>query len=262
MRVIGIACALLFVHTFARADSGFYIVAGASYVDPRMESQNLQLNTTGLAAVAVTNPSLDGSGMEVSTATFASAIIGYALPVLERRLSIETIVAPPMTLKSRATGKLANESLPPSAFGFIPTGIPPLGSEMGEGSSFSPIVTAVFRIAQLGPLAPYVGAGPSIMVVTDAKITNPVLTAAGAPTFSIDPAYGVVLQTGLDVHLWSSFFARVDFKYIAYTSSHATISNIKVNTTIPFLDTVDVGSAQMDVTANPIVLQGGVGARF
>src|SRR5262249_56581640 len=95
MRVIGIACALLFVHPSARADSGFYIVAGATYVDPRMESQNLQLNTSGLAAVAVTNPSLDGSGMEVNSVTFPSAIIGYAPPVLHRRPSVETSIAPP-----------------------------------------------------------------------------------------------------------------------------------------------------------------------
>jgi outer membrane protein W len=101
-----------------------------------------------------------------------------------------------------------------------------------------------------------------MVFITNAKVTNPVLLAAGTPTFTLDDGYGLILQTGFELNLWSSVFARFDFKYGIYSTIHSTISNIKVKTTIPFVDTVDVGSVDVDVAFNPIVLQGGVGARF
>ena len=262
MRVIAIA-AVLVACTSAVADSGFYFVGGVTYVNPRLEAQKLEVDASGLATVAgVMVPTLADSGVAVDPATIPGGIVGYTLPWLDRELSIEAPLAAPVTMKLEATGKLANESLAPMAFGFIPTGIPPLGSELGKANAIPPMFTFVYRFARLGPLSPYVGAGPTMLFITNARITNPVLLAAGTPTFTLDDAYGLILQTGFELNLWSSVFARFDFKYGIYSTVHSTISNIKVKTTIPFVDTVDVGSVDVDVGFSPIVLQGGVGVRF
>jgi outer membrane protein W len=260
MRVIGIAV-LLMLCTPASADN-FYFVGGVTYVNPRLEAQKLDVSSSGLATLAGINlPTLADSGVEVDPATIPGGIIGYTLPWLDRRLSIEAPIAMPVTMKLKATGKLANESLAPMVFG-IPTGIPPLGPELGEANAIPPIITAVYRFARLGPVSPYVGGGPTMLFITNAKITNPVLLAAGTPTFTLDDAYGLILQTGFELHLWSRVFARFDLKYGIFSTVHSTISNIKVKTTIPFVDTVDVGSVDVDVAFSPIIIQAGVGARF
>src|SRR5262249_20076766 len=140
MRVIATA-AVLMTCTTAFADDSFYFVAGVTYVDPRLEAQKLQVNTSGLASiVGVTVPTLADSGVAVDPATIPAGISGYTLPWRDRRLSTETMIGVPMTMKLKATGKLANESLAPMAFGFIPTGIPPLGSELGEANAVPPMI--------------------------------------------------------------------------------------------------------------------------
>jgi outer membrane protein len=165
-------------------------------------------------------------------------------------------------MKFEATGTLANQSLAPTALGVIPTGIPALGPELGEATLVPPVVTVVYRPFELGPVTPLVGAGLGLLFAYGAHVTNPVLTAASTPDFSIDPSAGLVLQAGLDVRITKDWFARVDAKYIAFMKADATIQHIQMHTTVPFLDTVDVGTATMSVPINPIIVQAGVGADF
>jgi outer membrane protein W len=171
------------------------------------------------------------------------------------------MVGVPVNMKIGVTGKLANESLAPDAAG-TPTGIPPLGPDLGEATVMPPMVTALFRPLQVGRVSLLVGAGASVLFVYDERVTNPVLTEISVPEMQISHALGWVVQTGIEARLWRRVVARLDAKYISYRASHATIDNIQVRTQLPLLPTVDVGSARMDISAHPVIVQLGVGADF
>jgi len=183
------------------------------------------------------------------------------VPGMRGRLSVETMLGAPVGLKIEATGKLASESLAPEAAG-VPTGIPPLGRELGEAMIAPPMVTAIYRPVQIGRVAVFAGTGVSVLFVYDEHVTNPVLAEVAEPSMEIAHAIGAVLQAGVETRVWRRLVARLDAKYIAYRASHATIDNIQVRTSIPLLPTVAVGSASMDVYARPVIVQVGLGADF
>jgi len=238
-----------------------YVVAGVAHVDARVASGGLQLDPTGLASLAAMPGPVQG-GVESDPANILAGMIGFAPAALRGYVAFETIIGVPKTTQLRATGDLANKSLAPTALGFVPTGIPPLGTQLGEAKATPPMLTALLRLPALGPLRFYVGGGASVLFVTDAKITNPVLTQVATPRLEVTPAAGAVGQVGVDIHLFDRLSARIDVKELWFQSSEATISNIRVHTTIPLLETVDVGSAKSVLRANPIIVQAGIGASF
>jgi hypothetical protein len=238
-----------------------YFVAGVAHVDARVASGGLQLDPTGLASLAAMPGPVQGS-VESDPANIIAGMIGFAPAALHGYIAFETLVGVPKTTQLRATGDLANKSLAPTALGFVPTGIPPLGPQLGEAKATPPMVTAILRLPALGPVRFYVGGGASVLFVTDARITNAVLTEVATPRLEVTPAVGAVGQIGVDVHLFDRFSARIDVKELWFQSSEATISNIRVHTTIPLLETVDVGSARSELRANPIIVQAGLGASF
>ena len=73
---------------------------------------------------------------------------------------------------------------------------------------------------------------------------------------------GVVAQAGIDVRLSKRIYARLDIKEMWFRPAETRISNIHVRTTIPLLDTIEVGSSSSQVQANPLVVQFGIGAGF
>jgi outer membrane protein W len=149
-------------------------------------------------------------------------------------------------------------SIAPSALG-IPTGVPPLGRELGRADAAPPLVTLLYR-RPTGRLLPYAGAGLAVLVTYNARATNPILTDVAQPELRVDPAPGLALQAGLDVRISRRIAARVDVKYIALMKAHATVENIQVRTPgIPLFDRVQVGTATMDMWVNPLVLQIGIG---
>ena len=237
----------------------FYVRAGYAYMIPQFSAGGFQLVPSPVASIAVTGP-IQG-GVTTPAAGTIAAIIGFAPRALGGHVAFETLVGAPAKTEFQATGALATQSLAPTALG-IPTGIPALGSQLGEASAVPPMLTVLFRLPALGPFTAYAGGGASVLFVTDATITNPVLTQVGHPTFSIPPALGVIAQAGVDARLYKHWYARFDFKEIWYQPVEATISNITVHTTIPLLETVDVGTVKSQVAANPIVLQAGIGADF
>jgi outer membrane protein W len=240
-----------------------YVRGVVGHVDPRVSAHDLQVEASGVAAGAIGDGSIDNSGVTVNASSMPmpTAIVGYVVPGLRGRLSVETMVGAPVGLKIEATGKLANESLAPEAAG-VPTGIPPLGRELGEAMIAPPMVTAIYRPLQIGRVGVFAGTGVSVLFVYDERVTNPVLTEVSEPSMTISHAFGAVLQAGLEARVWRRFVARFDAKYIAYRDSHATIDNIQVRTSIPLLPTVEVGSASMDVSARPVIVQVGLGADF
>lgn len=90
---------------------------------------------------------IEGSGVALDPMTKPAVIVGYVLPWWNGRVSLETVLSPPLHVTFRATGTLRDESIAPDALG-IPTGVPPLGSELGEAEAAPPLVTAVYRLTK------------------------------------------------------------------------------------------------------------------
>lgn len=250
----------------AAADPGpsrLYIRLGVAHVHPLSSSRELELaDVDGPASLAIQNGPIAGSGTTVSSATIPAAIIGYVLPVLNNRLSIETVLGPPLDVKFQATGTLRDQSIAPTALG-IPTGVMALGPELGEAKAAPPVVTLVYSLHPTGTLRPYVGAGAAVLIAYDAKATNPTLTELSKPEMSISPAPGLALQAGLEARLTKRFYARLDVKYIAFMLARAEVHHIQVRTPdIPLFDNVEVGTAKMSVWVNPLIIQAGIGMDF
>src|SRR5690606_38201381 len=127
-----------------------YFRAGLLHVAPLSDSRELTLsNVDGPASLAIMDGPIAGSGAALDPLTVPAVIAGYVLPIWDGRLSLETVLSTPIHVKFRATGTLADMSLAPDALG-IPTGVPALGSELGEADAAPPLVTAVYRLLDLG----------------------------------------------------------------------------------------------------------------
>ncbi len=262
-RLVFLAATLL--ASTAQAEPGLtyerlYARAGILHMSPQSDSREIVLaGVDGPASLAVMAGPVAGSGVALDPATIPAVIVGYVLPVWNDRLSLETVLSTPLHVTFRATGTLADMSIAPTALG-IPTGVPALGSELGEAEAAPPIVTAVYRLGRLGPVIPYAGAGLNVLLTYNARATNPILTEVDEPRFHIDPSLGLVLQTGADVALWRRVHLRADFKYIAFMKAHATVENLRVRTpSIPLFESAEVGSATMDLWVNPLIVQLGIG---
>lgn len=268
-----LALALLLTPALAHADElasegeprrkTIYLRAGIAHVAAFEKSQPMELaDVDGPASLAVQNGPIAGSGATMSNATIPSIIVGYVLPWGGRKLSVETILGLPFTVKFQATGTLANESIAPTALG-IPTGVGPLGPELGQAKAVPIVLTAVYQVAKLGTVTPYVGGGGTVMFATEEKITNMQLTEVSQPDMSIAPAPGLVLQAGLDAKITNRIYARLDLKFIAFLKANATVHHVEVRTPdLPLFDTVEVGTAKMSMWINPVIVQAGIGTDF
>jgi outer membrane protein W len=240
-----------------------YVRAGLAHIAPLESSSEMELaDVDGAASLAVENGPIAGSGASISSATTFALTVGYRLPYLNGKLSLETVLGLPFTVKFKATGTLANESLAPMALG-IPTGVPPLGEELGEAKAAPPMLTLVYTANKLGPITPFFGAGAVVLIAYDAHITNPMLSEVSQPEFHVSPAPGLVLQGGLEAKLWRNLFLRLDVKFIAFMRAHAEVHHIEVRTPeLPLFDTVEVGTAKMNMWVNPLIIQAGLGLDF
>lgn len=246
-----------------KAAKRFYFRGGVAHISPLSSSRPLELaDVDGAASLAVQNGPIEGSGSDVSSATIPAITVGYKLPFGGGHLSLETVLGLPFTVKFRATGTLANESIAPMALG-IPTGVPPLGSELGEAKAAPPTLTLVYNVLPEGKVQPYLGIGAAVLIAYDERVTNPQLTAVSQPEMSIDPAPGLVFQAGLEGKIYKGLYARLDVKFIALMLARAEVKHIQVKTPeLPLFDTVEVGTAKMSVWVNPLIVQAGLGLDF
>lgn len=244
-----------------RTPVGFFFRVGTLLVAPVSSSSEVSLaNVEGPARLSVSDGPIQGSSVGLGTNFMAGGMIGYTLPVLDRRLSIETVLATPFTLKLYARGTLATESLAPTALGSLPTGVPALGAELGEVKVLPPVLTATWRFGPFWRVRPYLGLGVSYLMTLAARITNPVLTEVATPTVEIPNRLGFVLQGGFDVHVWRWFFVTLDMKYIAGLDLTTRVKNIWVRLPkLPLYEAVHVGDNEVRVTVNPLVFQLGIG---
>ena len=241
----------------------FYVRGGVAHIAPMSSSRPMELaDVDGPASLAIQNGPIEGSGSEVSSATIGALIIGYKLPFGGNHLSLETVLGLPFDVKFRATGTLANESIAPTALG-IPTGVGPLGPELGEAKAAPPLITLVYNVAPNASVQPFIGAGAAVLLTFGPKVTNPMLTEISQPDMSIAPAPGLVLQGGLEAKIYKGIYARLDVKFIAFMLARAEVHHIQVRTPdLPLFDTVEVGTAKMSVWVNPLIIQGGLGIDF
>jgi outer membrane protein len=264
--VFALGALALLAPAVAAADPGpsrIYIRLGVAWVHPLVQSNEMELaDIDGPASLSLQNGPIAGSGTAISSATIPAAIIGYVLPWANNRLSIETVLGPPLDVKFEATGTLRDKPIAPTALG-IPTGVMALGPEMGEAKAAPPVVTLVYSLIPTGTIRPYVGAGVAVMLTYDAHATNPVLTEVSQPSMSVAPAPGIALQTGLEARLSKRIYARLDVKFIGLMLARAEVHNIVVKTPdIPLFGQVEVGTAKMSAWVNPLIIQGGIGMDF
>jgi outer membrane protein W len=240
-----------------------YVRAGAAVVAPVESSREMELaDIDGAASLAVQNGPIAGSGATIDSATIPAMIIGYRLPWLHGRLSLETILGTPFKVKFHATGTIATESLAPMALG-IPTGVQPLGSELGEATAAPPTLTAVYDLAPGARVRPFVGAGVAVLLAFSPKVTNPILTEVREPEMTVAPAPGLVLQGGVEARITRRIYARLDVKFIAGMLARAEVHHIVVKTPeLPLFETAEVGTAKMSMWVNPFILCAGIGADF
>jgi outer membrane protein W len=258
--------AALLVPALAHAEEPrkrFYFRAGLVRVTPLEMSREMELaDVDGPASLAVQNGPIAGSGSTVSSATAFAATLGWNTRYLDHRLSLETIIGIPFTVKFQATGTLANESLATEALG-IPTGVEAIGAELGEAKALPIVLTGVYDLAPGTRFRPYAGGGAAVMFTTGAKVTNPMLTEVSQPKMSIAPAPGLVFQAGLDAKIAHRVYARIDVKFIALMMARARVEHVEMRTPdIPLFDTVEVGTAKMNVWVNPLIIQAGLGTDF
>jgi outer membrane protein len=247
---------------------GFRFRLGALYVAPTGKGREVQMtNMTGMAKLSLKEGPIAGSTSSLGATLLPALIVGYALPFLDRQLSIETILAPPITQKMTLGGTIATTSIAPTALGSLPTGVPPLGTELGEVKTLPPIVTAVYRFFPRARLRPYLGAGACALFVLDAKITNVVMTAVRPPKVSIPTRFGWVAQAGADVRfgldaLWPgrSFYLTADVKYVGGLDTTTTVRDIWVELPdLPLYGAAKVGDAVARLSVDPLVTFLGVG---
>jgi outer membrane protein W len=240
-----------------------YLRAGVAVIKPLSVSREMELSDVdGAASLAIENGPIAGSGAAVGSATVPALIIGYRLPVWNNRLSLETVLGVPFEVKLKATGTLRDESLAPMALG-IPTGVPPLGEDLGTAQAAPPMLTAVYDLLPNSRIRPYAGAGVAVLFAFDEKVTNPLLSEVGQPEMTIAPAPGLVFQSGIDAKLFGRVYARIDVKFIALMMARAEVKHVQVRTPeLPLFDTVEVGTAKMNVWVNPLVIQAGIGTDF
>ena len=243
---------------------GLYFRLTGLFLVPVPKSGEVELtNVNGPARLALQNGPIAGSSAGMGSTAMFAITFGYELPILNRQLSVETILGIPPTLKLYAGGTMATRSLAPTVLGGIPTGVPALGAELGETKVIPPVLTVVYRFLPEFRAHPYVGLGISVLVPYDSKITNPILNEVQAPTLEIPAAAGFVMQAGVDVHLYKWFFATADFKYIAGLDLTAKLKDIWVRIPdLPLYQSVRVGDSLVHVSVNPLVFQVGVGMNF
>jgi len=241
----------------------FYFRAGVLHLAPDVKSSELILeNVGGIAKLAINNGPIAGSAIDLGKITTPSIIAGYILPWFNNNLSLEVILATPLTIELKAAGTLKNESIAPYAVGNIPTGIPPLGEELGSIKALPPVITSVYRF-NLWHLRPYLGVGFAYLFTYDHKITNSVLTAITTPELEVENPFGFVGQLGLDINFYKNWFFNIDVKYIDGLDLKAKVKGIYIAVPdLPLYSMTRVGDARVDVSVDPWIYQIGIGFRF
>lgn len=244
-----------------RIDGHLYLRGGGLWLKPMPDSDEVEMsNLSGPAELALPNGPIAGSGVSADAISMFAGTIGYRV---WNNISVEAVLALPFTLDLTMTGTLAEMSVAPYALGNVPTGVPAFGEKLGTTDVTPPIVTAVYKYPVHPRFRPFGGLGLSLVIPSNTKVTNSVLTEVAEPEVTIDPDLAWVVQAGFDIQLWKRVYFTFDAKFVGGLDLVAEMEGLKLAVpNLPIYGAVDAGTGTAKVTVNPLVLQGGVGWDF
>lgn len=271
MRQMDVDTNNLFEDAFAFVKHNTYLKFGAAHLDFTGESSNLVVeNAQGLAAQAFGpgRSSLYNTGSGIGDTTFPAGTIGIYVPWTGRHLATEVTIAAPISLDLVALDRAVNESLAPYVLGQpgsggIPTGVQPLGEDLGSVKAFPPNLTLVFRPWVDTMIQPYIGIGAMYMYTYDLDIDNAVLNSVNEPTLYLSKPVACVGQVGVDVYLTEHIFLNADVKWIGCAKVTAKVNNVKVAApNLGQFGAIDIGTVSTRVNLEATLYQLSIGIRF
>lgn len=258
----------MFGNAISYVKDNTYFRVGVLHLQYHGDSSELKVeNAQGLAAQGFGQGEsrLDGTGSGAGNKTTLGGSIGLYIPKTGKHLAMEVMLAPPLKLDFQVTGAAANKSLAPETNSGIPTGIPPLGEDIGTFKALPPNFTLVYRPWVDTMVQPYIGVGAMYLYTFDTDVNNKVLNAYGnEPTLNLDKPFACIGQLGFDVQLPNNLFVTADAKYIGCADVHAKLNNIKVNAPnlSGALGPIDVGTVSSTNKFEAMIYQLSLGMHF
>lgn len=257
---------------FAYVTHNSYFQVGGAYLDYYGDSTNIKIhNAQGLAA-QVFGPGesiLYGTGTTLADKWFPAGTLGIYIPWTGHHLAQEVTISTPITFHLHFTGRAVDQSLAPYALkgngsgNRIPTGVPPLGRDIGTAKAFPPNMTFVFRPWTDTMLRPYIGAGAMWLWTYDTDVQNPVLSEVNQPNLHLDNPFACILQAGLDLYAWKGLYVNFDAKWIGCATIKASMTNVKVRAPdLPQFGVIDVGTVSTENTFRAWLYQFSIGYEF
>ncbi len=129
-----------------------------------------------------------------------------------------------------------------------PAGLAFLSGKVADAWMFPPAVTLQYHFDGLGALKPYVGVGAQYIHFFSEGTGNNTLRASKV---SIDDAFGVTLQAGLDIAIGQGWYLNADVKK-TWLDTNATWHN----------SAITGGNINAKVDLDPLIVSAGIGYRF
>lgn len=257
-----------FHETIEYLSDNAYLSLGPHYLDYTGSSGPLVVqNATGLAAQAF-GPGrevLEGTGATVGDKFFVGGTLGIFIPGTNHHWAIEVLLAPPLELTFKLTGRAVDESLAPKTKTGIPTGVPAIGRNVGTLKALPPNLTFVYRPWVNTLFQPYIGVGAAYLFTYDIEVTNDVLTRNNnQPTLKLSEPVACIGQVGMDVKLPSQFYMNVDVRYLGCAEIKSTLTDVEIYSPklSPTFGPVDVGKISTTVKFEALIYSLTVGWRF
>lgn len=257
-----------FHETIEYLSDNSYLSLGPHYLHYTGSSGPLVIqNATGLAAQAF-GPGrevLEGTGATVGDKFFVGGTLGIFIPGTNHHWAIEVLLAPPLELTFKLTGRAVDESLAPKTKTGIPTGVPAIGRKVGTLKALPPNLTFVYRPWTNTLFQPYIGVGAAYLFTYEIEVTNEVLTANNnEPSLKLSEPVACIAQVGMDVQLPRSFYLNVDLRYLGCAEIKSTLTDVEIYSPklSPTFGPVDVGKISTTVNFEALIYSFTVGWRF
>ena len=236
-----------------RETQGFYFRLGYSFLNPQLESGDLELlRLEGPARLALRPGALPGHRISARSTWLPLLSFGYRFARWGGGdWSIESALAPPVRLTLIAEGSLAERSLAASALGGIPTGLPALGTELGEASAILPFVLLNYERPISDWAFCYVGAGLAYFMSTGSTLNNPLIDSETA-TIDVEDSFAFPLQGGLGFPLLAGLSITAELKYFLGIESDAVLQRLRVRLPeLPLFSPAELRTARLPVRLAP-----------
>lgn len=221
-----------------------------------MSSLKGKLLLATVLASAIATPALAASG---DTYVRVRGILvapneksGGILPSLpNEKVKVDTAVVPEVDITHMVTDNIGFELIAATSKHTV-SGTTGTTGSIGKLAStwvLPPTLTAQYHFMPDAKVRPYVGAGVNYTLFYSEKASDAFEAAAGDTHVHLKSSFGWAAQAGVDIDLNSKMFLNLDVKYI------------DIRTTARLV-TQDLGTQQVKVNLNPIVVGVGLGFRL